>query len=126
MFGTDVMVIEFACFFNGVFQHLLDPRGLWKPPHLEVLIRTVLNDLAKFRPHFRQVDVQVLQRICSNPSGSGTVSLYHYHPSIFLDKTKEHMLGSDKFTVQSLGFLVGKLHDLDCSIGKTRMKGAYR
>ena len=47
-------------------------------------------------------------------------------PSIFLDKTKEHMLGSDKFTVQSLGFLVGKLHDLDCSIGKTRMKGAYR
>ena len=64
MLRADVVVIEVPCFLDGILEHLLGSRSLWKLAHRDHL-RSRLDELLNFEAYLPEVDVKVLQDVGS-------------------------------------------------------------
>ena len=65
VFRADVVMIEIACFFDGIFDDLLRPRRLRQLAHGNH-VGPRLDDLFDFQANFAQIGVQVLEDIGSD------------------------------------------------------------
>ena len=72
-----------------------------------------LDELFDLEADLAQVDVQVLQDVGR-------------HAAAFLDQAQQDVLGADVFVVEPLGLLVGQLHDLAGTVGKSFVHDALR
>ena len=107
--GAHIVVIQVAGFFHRILDDLLGPRRLRQLAHCDH-VGSALDELFDFEANLAQVDVQVLQHIGG-------------HATAFFDQPQQHVFGADVFMVESLGFLIGQLHDLASTIGKAFVHG---
>ena len=103
--GADVVVVEVAGLFHRVFDDLLGTRGLRQLAHRDH-VRAGLDDLLDLQADLAEVDVEVLQDVGGDARA-------------FLDQAEQDVLGADVFVVEALGLLVGQLHHLAGTIGKS-------
>ena len=113
MLGTDVVVIEVACLFNGVLDDLFGSRSLGQFAHRDHFrARTGLDDLLDLQPNLAQVDIEVLQHI-----GRDAGTLFH--------EAQQYMFRADVLVVEALRLLVGELHNLAGSIGEALVHAGH-
>ncbi len=74
-------------------------------------IRPRLDDFLDFQPDLPQIDVQVLEHIGR-------------HPGAFLDEAQQNVLGPDVFVIETLGLLIGQLHDFACPVRESFVHSA--
>ena len=103
--GADVVVVQVAGLFHRILDDLLGPRRLRQLAHRDH-VGPALDELFDFEADFAQIDVEVLQHVGRDAAA-------------FLDQAQQHVLGADVFVVEALRFLVGQLHDLAGTIGKS-------
>jgi len=100
----DVIVIQIACLFHRVFDDFLGTRRLRQLAHRDH-VRSRLNNLFDFESNFAQIDFEVLEDVGR-------------HSRTLFDEAKQNVLGPNIFVIETLGFLVGQLHDLPCPVRK--------
>ena len=66
---------------------------------------TALDEFFNFQTDLAKIDVKVLQHVGCDASA-------------FFDQAQQHVLGANIFVVETLCFLVSKLHDLAGTVGK--------
>ncbi len=105
VFGADVVVIEVAGLFDGVFDDFLGPGRLGQLAHRHH-VRAGLDDLLDLQADLAQVDVEVFEDVGGDARA-------------FLDQAQEDVLGADVLVVEALGLLVGQLHHLASPVCKS-------
>ena len=105
MLGSDVVVVEVTGLFHRVLDDLFRPWGLGQLAHRDH-VGTRLDNLLDFQADLPQINVQILQDVGGDSRA-------------FFDQAEEDVLGSNIFVIESLGLLVGQLHDLAGPIGET-------
>ena len=103
--GADVVVVQVAGLFHRVFDDLLGPRRLRQLAHRDH-VRSALDELLDLEADLPQIDVEVLEHVGG-------------HAAAFFDQAQQHVLRADVFVVEALRLLVGELHHLAGSVGKS-------
>src|SRR5262249_59057152 len=101
---ANVVMVDVACLFDGIFDDLVGPGGLGEFAHGDH-VRAGLDNLFVLQSDLPQVDVQIFQDV-----GGATRAL--------LDQAEKDMLGADVLVVEALGLLVGQLHHFAGPVGK--------
>ena len=104
MLGPHIVVIQRPSLFDGVLNHLLGSRRLWKLAH-RYHIRAALDEFFHFKPQLLDIHVQVFKNRCPDAAA-------------FLDQAEKDMFGPDIFMIKSLSLLIGQRHDFPCAICK--------
>ena len=110
--GADVVVVQVAGLFHRVLDDLLGPRRLRQLAHRDH-VGAALDELLDFEADLAQIDVEVLQHVGR-------------HAAAFLDQAQQDVLGADVFVVEPLRLLIGQLHDLAGTVGKSFVHVALR
>ena len=105
VFGADVVMVEVAGLFHGVFDDFLGPRRLRQLAHRDH-VGSRLDDLFDLETDLPQIDVKVLQDVRGNPR-------------TLFDEAEQNVLGANVFVVEALRLLVGELHHLAGAVGKS-------
>src|ERR1700677_1440614 len=105
MFSADVVMVEVACFFDGVLNDFLGPWSLGQLPHGDH-VGAGLHDLLHLQADFTKICVEVFEDIGG-------------YARPFLDESQEDMLSADILVVEALRLLVGELHHLAGSVGES-------
>ena len=103
--GADVVVVQVAGLFHRVLDDLLGPRRLRQLAHRDH-VGAALDELLDFEADLAQIDVEVLQHVGR-------------HAAAFFDQAQQDVLGADVFVVEALGLLIGQLHHLAGTVGKS-------
>jgi len=111
MLGTDVVMIQVAGFIHRIFDHLLGAGSLREFAHGDH-IRSGLDNFFDFDADFAEIDIEVFQDVGGNARA-------------FLDESQQDVFGADVFMIESLGFLIGQLHDLAGAICETLVHDAF-
>ena len=104
MLCANVIVVEITSLLHGVLNDFFCSRRLRKLAH-GYHVWTGLDNVFNFQADFTQINAQIFQ----NVGGDSTA---------FFDKTQENVFRSNIFVIETLSFLVGKLHDLAGAICK--------
>ena len=103
MFGTNIIMIEIACFFDCVFENFFRTRSLRQLSHRDHF-RSALDELLNFKANLAEIDAEILQDI-----GADARCLFH--------QAKQNMLGTDVLVVKALSLLICKSHYFSCAVG---------
>ena len=104
MLCTNIVVVEIASLFHGVFNDFFCSGRLGKLAHGNH-VRTGLDYIFNFQADLTQINAEIFQNAGGNAAA-------------FFDQTQEDMFRSNIFVIETLRFLVGKLHDPASAICK--------